>query len=247
MIDVNYSAKEANLEKKESTLTIPLFSLVFYGKDSSHNFSGVTKHPINNGIIGKGKYVNIDTVKEIFSGEETNELTLRNPKIIAENSKFIAWTTPAKKADMWFRCATNDPIRLHVNWTSLLFVANKRGLLNIYALSSNKTPDLDTVVYHAPLMNIGSNGSVCQGTAKLPKTIDNNALAEIESTIYSSFFTHVNHDHTLKGASKKNSKCSTPQQLKFWKAKAKSGDKVFAKELVKFKTVRDIFSNLAYV
>lgn len=243
MININYVEKEANLEKKESILPIPLFSLVFHGDEKfCNNFIGVTKHSINNGIIGSGKYVDIETVKEIFSGEDES-LTLKNPSIIAENSKFIAWTCPARKAVMWFRCASNQPIRLNVNWTSLLFIASKKGSLYVFALGSNKAPNLDTIVYHAPLMNIGSNGMVCQGTAKLPKTINSNSLYDIESTIYSSFFTHVNHSETVNIKNDKIVKCSTPQQLKFWKSKAKSGEKVFSKEMVKLGTIKEIFNN----
>jgi len=242
MLVFNHEPNKNNLSSISNSTPSPLFSLVFYGvKSERGGFCGVTKHEINNGIIGTGNYVDLEQVKDLFT-EKEDTLLLRNANVIAENSRYIVWVSPPRKSPMWFRCSGSKPVRFDVHWTRLLFVASKKGSLSVFALSTNKTPDLNTIVYHAPLMNIGSTGSVCQGTAKLPEIIDTTTLSDIEDTIYTSFFTHVNHKQTLNTSS---NGCTTPQQFKFWKKKAKTGDKVLAKEMVKFGTLKDVLGRFS--
>lgn len=88
--------------------------------------------------------------------------------------------------------------KLSVIYPALLFCCSKKRSLKIYALASDKRPTLSSLLYNAPLMNVSSNGGVCQGTAQLPMSIDISSLPQIEDTIFELNFTYVNNQKTLK-------------------------------------------------
>ena len=70
----------------------------------------------------------------------------------------------------------NAKTNFSIIYPALLFCLEKdkqeepNGLI-VFALPSNQRPNENTHLYHAPLMNIYSNGVVCQGNATLPKKI----------------------------------------------------------------------------
>jgi PRTRC genetic system protein B len=53
---------------------------------------------------------------------------------------------------------------------ALLFVV-RNGVLFVRALPSNHRPDPDTRLAAAPYWNIDSNGAVCAGTMRIPKSL----------------------------------------------------------------------------
>ena len=225
----------------ESTLK-PIVALVFFGKDKDSSFQGVTRHNIQNNLLGSGEYVTPEQVKLILDNNSDDVLSLRSPYIIAENSKHLLWYSPARFDPMWFKLG-KDQKGFKVHWPTLLFVANKVSrTLNVFALESDTFPENNTQIFHAPLMNIGTNGSVCQGTAKLPEKICQNTMSEIEDTIYQSNFTHVNHKSTLK--QKDKPAISTADNFKFWQRKSRSKSKINKRSLVPYITLTGLISKL---
>jgi hypothetical protein len=75
-------------------------------------------------------------------------------------------------------------------------------------------------------MNISSNGSLCQGTARIPSSVNYDTLVEVQNTVFDSCFSHVNSDKTLKGVG-----ISDTNHIKFWQNKAKTKGRVRTKEL----------------
>lgn len=92
-------------------------------------------------------------------------------------------------------------------------------------------------------MNIYATGSVCQGTAKLPEAISIDKIDLVESTIFDSNFTHVNHGQTLN-SEQQDSNISTLGLLKFWRNLSKTAGKVQALDLVKVNSLGRLFSGL---
>ena len=118
------------------------------------------------------------------------------------------------------------------------------GLI-VFALPSNQRPNENTHLYHAPLMNIYSNGVVCQGNATLPKKIISIAecMNDVEKTVLASNFTHVNLEKTLNA----KEVVTTQNLLAFWSAKANTKSlrnaKVRMRELTRFMRLGEFLSS----
>lgn len=245
MISANSEKCVFTPDTLESATPQAEFSLVFYTAltDGVKMVKGVTQHAIDDGVMGVGKYVSPNHVSELLNDNMNKTLTLNPPNLLAENANTLVWYTPPVQEDMWFRVSSKVE-RVNAQWCSLLFVAKKTGGLFVFALMDSH-PNENSKVYHAPLMNIGSNGGVCQGTARLPKDISLSTMDEVRSTIFESNFSHVNHNHTLSPLTKKSQKddkISTKNLLSFWKKKQKNNEPVKADELVEFDTLKNILA-----
>jgi len=76
-------------------------------------------------------------------------------------------------------------------------------------------------------MNIGGEGTLCEGSARLPRRLDEGHIGEIEACVFASNFTHVNHDQTLRGIE------GNREHVTFWRRKEKLKDRVRVAELVR--------------
>ncbi|MBE1302003.1 MAG: hypothetical protein GJ680_19120 [Alteromonadaceae bacterium] len=207
---------------------VPVAALVIY-EDGNQETIGCTRHEIKNNIMQSGDFVSPEQARACFN-IKSQSLGLLPENILASDNTQLLWYVKARQAPMWFRIAKSSR-RLMVWWPTLLFHTRRDGQFNrlsVFALGNQKRPTADTPLFHAPLMNIGVCGDLCQGSATLPKSISLANLHEVEATIYESNFTHVNHQQTLR----KKGNVSTHDQLAFWKAKAKDGTKIRQSELV---------------
>jgi len=228
-------------EKKDET-PHPILALVFYGKGSDQKFVGVTRHDITSNRMQQGQYIDPNEVKTLLHTDEEKALVLTPHNLIAENDKYLIWYTPSRLQKMWFRFGTKQHAP-NVHWTPLIFITDKQSSrLKVFALEQDNHPTGDTMIYHAPLMNIGINGDVCQGTATLPKDISYNTMKDVEDTIFRSNFTHVNHKSTLKVRGKTD--ISSQEHLKFWLRKGQTKKPVTKRSLTPHKTLNEIISSL---
>ncbi|HCV01183.1 MULTISPECIES: hypothetical protein [Pseudoalteromonas] len=89
--------------------------------------------------------------------------------------RYSIWHKLSHKGIFWY-ISYNAKTNFSIIYPALLFCLEKdkqeepNGLI-VFALPSNQRPNENTHLYHAPLMNIYSNGVVCQGNATLPKKI----------------------------------------------------------------------------
>jgi PRTRC genetic system protein B len=145
---------------------------------------------------------------------------------------------------MWFRVGKFSG-SFEVKWPSLLFIANKRDAkLFVFALAASSYPSEDAIVYHAPLMNIGRDGLVCQGSASLPAEISSATIDQMEETIYDSNFTHINHSTTLNNVKTSDGKVGTKEHLAFWRSRHKSKANLPKKHLVRYSTLSGMMAKL---
>ena len=205
-------------------------AIVFYGIRGDRQITAVTRHRVNNGTLGLGEVINGDelaeTVLQSNVTDSTSQFTLMPENIILDNHKFLIWYTKRKVMPMWFR--TNRTFSVDVEWTPLLFIADKQSSsLRMLALANNSRPHLNTRLYYAPLMNIYHNHTLCQGTARLPEKVDSSCIDDCVATLTESVFTHVNHSDTLKS----RTSVTNEEHIAFWKNKAKNNDRVRASEL----------------
>lgn len=199
----------------------------------------VTQHQVKNNKMGLGKLVDFGAVQNLFEQKKEtanidSDLFLPSENIVLDNFKTIVWYTKSQKRAMWFR--TNNGVNsFMVRWPSLLFIASKqRNMLQVFALATSSRPTLSSKLYDAPIMNVSSNGVVCQGSATLPKLIEAQTIVDMENTIYESQFTHINDARGKEN----NALNSTENNLRYWKSKSKNNQRVYAKELIFHSTLK---------
>lgn len=212
---------------EHSAELMPISAFVFYGTNPDF-CTAVTRHSIIDNRLSSPTLLKAEQVcAELLLLTNKSESKLIPPKhLLLNTEEHLVWHTKRQQRNMWFRLSSS-PIRFTVNWPPLLWVAAKNGSdLKIMALPNNSRPNGLTRLYHAPLMNISSNGTVCQGTAILPKTISLKNINEVENTIFDSAFTHVNHSNTLLTRN-----TTTEDQLNYWRKKASDNSNVKVSEL----------------
>jgi PRTRC genetic system protein B len=109
--------------------------------------------------------------------------------------------------------------KLNVPWPRLLIVTNTNGKMAVAALKGNRRPTARTKLYHAPLMNVSSNGAVCTGSASVPLECGVEDIASWESVMFDTAFSHVNNPATFRLDRKKE--ITTKLNLRFWQSLSK--------------------------
>jgi PRTRC genetic system protein B len=225
--------EQANFSEPVRGVPVAKRAYVFYHDGS--DYCSVTQHEVREGSLGPGRVVSLKGVGERFARMTRSDAPCLLPdNVFVSNGRMFAWVTTSRHAPMWF--SINGRQWAHrVDWPHLLWIAYKdRPRLRVFALGRASRPRLDTVVYHAPLMNIGSDGSLCEGTARLPRRMDESRLADIESCIYDSNFTHVNHDKTLKG------RPGNREHIAYWGDQEKLAASVKVADLVRRGTLAEV-------
>lgn len=135
---------------------------------------------------------------------------------------------------MWFVEAGTS---VSVKWPHLVFIASEQNL-RVFAVLGNKRPTPETKLYHAPLMNIFSDGRLCFGSAVRPDRITVDSIPEWSAAIFDSRFSHVNHQRTIKGAS------TSAEHARWWRNRNGEDKTPKASDLVRIKnlTLADVLS-----
>ena len=72
---------------------------------------------------------------------------------------------------------------------ALLFVV-RNSVLYVRALTDNRRPGPDSKLAAAPYWNIDSNGAVCAGTMRAPKSLTVTSIDQWQQAFFQSEFTH---------------------------------------------------------
>lgn len=161
-------------------------------------------------------------------GDAVQKPQIQPENVLYESADTLVWYVPAQVRSMWFRIGKKRVERLMVPWPSLLFKAKKDDpALQVFALRYKRRPQSDDPLYFPPLMNIYRDGRVCQGTAKLPEERSVKTLSEMESSIFDTYFTHLNHSEVIKGIN------GTDEAFRYWEELSKERKKRFpVKDLI---------------
>lgn len=214
---------------------VPQASKAFVFYQDGSDYCAVTEHRIKDGALGPGRVVSMRSLSDKFA-----TLTKSGPRCLLPENVFLSasdifgWVSTARFAPMWFNI--NGKRRsFRVWWPNLLWLANRQERrVSIFVIGSNRRPTLETRLYNAPLMNIGSHGDLCEGSARLPRKFDESAITEIENCVYESNFTHVNHDRTIKNCN------SNQKHIAYWRGKEATGERVRACDLVMYRRLGEV-------
>jgi len=132
--------------------------------------------------------------------------------LLARGRDFSVWWRRAHIAPIWF-LLHGERFGFRVPWPPLVFVARGRDLW-CAALARNARPQPNTMLCHAPLMNINAHGAVCLGNAEPPPEGAITALPAWEATVCDTHFSHVSHDRTLMLAGQE--RIGTETHFAFW-------------------------------
>jgi PRTRC genetic system protein B len=220
--------------KNELPTFSPKFALVLYDTDSNEGKyqndydAFVVQHDIcsddsGNTVLGSGISVSHQDVENLFNAllkSKKSGFSLLSKNVVSISSSHIAWVVKSEKHRMLFNFGKKKQ-ELQVTYPNLFMVATIDNGFHIAAFKGSSTNIKEsTPLYHSPIMNVFNDGSMCTGGAVLPKSISNESLAEWESLVFDTAFSHVNHQHTIIGTKQ----VSTEKLFSFWR-KMKAQDK----------------------
>lgn len=228
---VEHNAATANL--------ILTHALMFHQETGSEPYSTgmaavyITSHAIhstNNGPrVGAGHALSLsdqEALCEILMRNTQSKSLLLPANVLAAGASCLTWYVAGKSRVMYVQIGKRLQ-RWTVPWPTLVFKVTPKGI-GVAALSSDKRPDGDTLLFHAPLANVYNDGRVCTGGAVLPPEYGVGAMPQWETVIFNTGFSHVNHEFTLRLAGKKkDDPVSDGDHFSFWKNLAKAKHKAF--------------------
>lgn len=189
-------------------------AILLYG--SSHGYSGsiqyATIHPVECDDEGKsapviraGRPVGKDALKMVVDSliESSRVRSGVLPdNILSIGAEFVVWWQRPGKQNYFFDCRRgpvekDDFVSVGKRAGSayapgLVFVASKNRMM-VFAVKGSERPGESTQLYHAPLMNIYADGSVCTGSMPLPDSTMATSVVKWQEAFWASNFTHANH------------------------------------------------------
>ena len=181
-----------------SELELKLYQTVLlYRNDHGNRFMAtvhgvIQKETDGTPLLGSGQLLSTAALRELTKQLGTGcpaEFLPEN--VVARTPELIAWWTPATIRPMFFRDGSElagisgKPFP----HPALLFVV-RNGVLFVRALPNNRRPDPDTRLTAAPYWNIDSNGAVCAGTMRAPKSLTVASIPAWQQAFFQSEFTH---------------------------------------------------------
>src|SRR5271157_3013080 len=181
-----------------SELELKLYQAVLlYRNDHGNRFMAtvhgvVRKETDGTPLLGPGQLLSTAALRELTKQLGTScpaEFLPEN--VVARTPELIAWWTPATIRTMFFREGSElaDISGKLFPHPALLFVV-RNGVLFVRALPINRRPDPDTRLAAAPYWNIDSNGAVCAGTMRSPKSLTIASIPAWQQAFFQSEFTH---------------------------------------------------------
>ena len=181
-----------------SELEVKLYQAVLlYRNDHGNRFMAtvhgvVQKETDGTPMLGSGQLLSTSALRELTKQLGTScpaEFLPEN--VVARTPELIAWWSPVAVRPMFFRDGSElaDVSGKLFPHPALLFVV-RTGVLFVRAISENRRPDPDTRLAAAPYWNIDSNGAVCAGTMRIPKSVTVASIPAWQQAFFQSEFTH---------------------------------------------------------
>jgi PRTRC genetic system protein B len=181
-----------------SELELKLYqALLLYRNDHGNRFMATVHGVVQTDksgapTLGAGQLLSTAALREM-----TRQLGTSCPAeflpnhVVARTPDLMAWWTPAAIRPMFFRDGSElaDVSGKLFPHPALLFVV-RNGVLFVRALPNKDRPAQDTKLAAAPYWNIDSNGAVCPGTMRIPRSSTVASIAAWQQAFFQSEFTH---------------------------------------------------------
>lgn len=180
-------------------------ALLVYRSESNHE-TFVTLHQVQPGQSGRANLPPALGPAEVLTSQFLVELVrglgadtgveLLPENALARTPSVIAWWIPAQKRRIFFEHSEgllSEISGMYFSQPALVMRVDSQGL-SVRALAQSVRPKASTAMKVAPYWNTYSDGGVCLGSMRVPKTVAVSAIGQWESSFYESSFTHPS-DH----------------------------------------------------
>lgn len=191
--------------KYTPTLALVIYAAPARALDNEKKNFYIESHSINaEGQLMEGKPLLEETIAgivDVFHGQHKDLSRLGG--YIPENMlKYEAqsgghyqmiWYRPAEERVLHFASSLQLPSGKAIV-PAMLYMATKKDLY-VYAIKTNKRPELNTALLQAPFQNVYADGKVCLGSAKVKKPSEKTFMAAMkywEDMFWLSEFTGIN-------------------------------------------------------
>ena len=181
-----------------SELELKLYHAVLLYKTDHGNRHMATIHSVvqqetdGSPVLGAGQLLSTASLRELVRQMGTGcPVEFLPHQVIARTPDLLAWWTPAAVRAMFFRAGSEleGVSGKPFPHPALLFVVHS-NVLYVRALSASRRPSPDIKLAAAPYWNIGSDGAVCAGTMRAPKSLTVTSMAACQQAFFQSEFTH---------------------------------------------------------
>jgi PRTRC genetic system protein B len=181
-----------------SELDLKLYQAVLLYKNDHGNRHMATVHGVvqQNGdgspVLGAGQLLSTASLRELARQLGTGcPVEFLPDEVVARTPDLLAWWTPAAVRAMFFRAGSELECVSGKQFPhpALLFVV-RSNVLHVRALSASQRPRPDSKLAAAPYWNIDSNGAVCAGTMRIPKSVTVASISAWQQAFFQSEFTH---------------------------------------------------------
>ena len=181
-----------------SELELKLYQAVLFYKNNHRNRHMATVHGVvqqetdGSPLLGAGQLLSTASLRELARQLETGcSVEFLPDQVVARTPDLLAWWTPAAVRPMFFRAGSELEAISGKRFPhpALLFVV-RNSVLYVRALTDNRRPDPDSKLAAAPYWNIDSNGAVCAGTMRAPKSLTVTSIDQWRQAFFQSEFTH---------------------------------------------------------
>ena len=181
-----------------SELELKLYQAVLLYRNDHGNRVMATVHGVvqkeadGTPLLGAGQLLSTAALRELTRHLGTSCPAEYLPDhVVARTPELIAWWTRAAMRPMFFREGSElaNISGKPFPHPALLFVV-RNGVLFVRALPNSRRPDPDTRLAAAPYWNIDSNGAVCAGTMRIPKSLTVASIPAWQQAFFQSEFTH---------------------------------------------------------
>jgi PRTRC genetic system protein B len=179
-------------------LELKLYQAVLLYKNDHGNRYMATVHGVvqQNGdgspVLGAGQLLSSASLRELARQMGTGcPVEFLPDQVVARTPDLLAWWTPTAVRAMFFRAGSEleDVSGKRSPHPALLFVL-RNGILHVRALFATQRPCPDSKLAAAPYWNIDSNGAVCAGTMRAPKSLTVTSIVAWQQAFFQSEFTH---------------------------------------------------------
>jgi PRTRC genetic system protein B len=137
------------------------------------------------------------SLMRILDPETLLKPAIKPAHVLAEGSGFFVWYSAPQSRQVWFDCKELGARTGRTPCPGLIFVVTTKAW-KVFAFKGRQRPDGDTALYVAPFFNVWQNGTICVGSARLPKGDQAHNHLAWEDAFFRSYFTHPNI-HTPRG------------------------------------------------
>ena len=190
-------------------------AILLYGSGGySGSIQYATVHPVDAGqsknapVIRAGRPLDKDSLKRVVDGlmdAARVRSGILSDNILSIGAEFVVWWQRPGVRNYFFECRRGPVDKDDASVgkragkafaPALVFVASKQQMM-VFAVKGDARPTADTLLCHAPLMNVWDDGRVCTGSMPLPDNTMAASVAKWEESFWSSIFTHPNHPNPV--------------------------------------------------